>query len=293
MARRLKNQPPEIKRPFLWCPTEWVMIEHPKLLSKVRMQRRQLGFSVTNPSAYALESALISEGKKTVDDVKAWLRLTAGECLVCLSVAPRGNTMAATAEAVKSIRIKMRRRLQDVLSWVIFPEPRSNGNAHLNIMLRLMEKDAPNIITTIKRRLKKHMDEYGIWENHITKKVIYTYADQCIDEHMGYIPGPIWYSLKTLLTRAPLKSHDIIAELRQRPKNIEFASVFEGHVWRKYSGLNKSSSRVRKESKHLKVDTITYRGEEIRPIRNRRAFYPPALSSAIRDMKRIYPLRTR
>lgn len=237
MARRSKHSTQQIAPTNAWCPSEWIIKEFPKLVTKTRMQRGHMGRSMTSIAAHTVESAIIAEGEKYLKRATTEFRLKPDERLFAFCIAPISKSIEASIATCRLLRSKITDKKKRLLNCMVVPEPRHNGHAHYNIVIKVCAKDVMDVLAWIKAIFKRHNLIFKPWTDPDTdtdtEEFIYTHEQQCIDDNANRTPGPLRYALKTTLSWAGLKSHNIIAELNQRKTKDRFSSAIQAKTWRR------------------------------------------------------------
>lgn len=131
---------------------------------------------------------------------------------------------------------KFFKKRRPILARLSVPEPRPHGTAHYNVILKLQCEAVAGIKKTLNTLYRGERDIFEFWKDRDTRESTYSYDQQCIDDRTpGHIPGPIWYALKTTITRvgkSGLQSHDIIEELRCFEELGKRAPAIVALAWR-------------------------------------------------------------
>jgi hypothetical protein len=244
---------------FPWCQPESVKATYEKLHQKLPFKLGKLGRPVT---ARSVENSVVADGYKRMRRAKEELRLRPKECLLCLTIAPHGDDLGKTIAEAQQLLKKFFKRRRPILARLSVPEPRPHGTAHYNVILKLRCEAVAGVTKTLNTLYKDKRDIFELWEDHDTGESTYSYDQQCIDDRIpGLIPGPIWYALKTTITRvgeSGLESHNIIEELRRSETLEEHAPAIVALAWRQHAGLRITRSRMRLRSPASKPDSVIY-----------------------------------
>ncbi len=236
------------------------------------------------PLPHLVERRLIKKLRQHREKACEILCLNTDESLLSLSLSPNGTDLYETVDEVKRLRKKVIGKKDLIIAYRAIPEPRPLGTAHINLILLVKTKNVMAVRSNIDKKLQDEGKVYEFWENKKTGEFTYTYSDQCRDIARNYIPPPIWYAYKTMITEIGLQSHDIITEVSKRPERVKCASAIEAAAWRGHAGLQPSGGK-RKEIKSKKKQRVTlnYSKGEISPTLKRRGFLNPMFAKAIRE----------
>ncbi len=244
---------------FIWSPDEWVEATYTKTCQRLPRKLGRLGQPVT---AQEVEGSVIADGRERMQHAKRELRLRPGELLLCFTIAPHGDELDETITKARRLLNKLSKKRRPILARLSVPEPRPHGTAHYNVILKLRCEAVAGVMKTLDTLYKGEGDIFKLWADRETGELTYSYDQQCIDDRIpGRIPGPIWYALKTTVTRvgkSGLQSHDVIGELRCFEELEKRAPAIVALAWRQHAGLRITSSRKRLGPPASKPDSVIY-----------------------------------
>lgn len=268
MPRHMKSPIPDIHKPYLWCPLEWVEAWYLTYLNSARLRLGMQGHPWSAVAPSSVEEMRLRDQKKYMRRALERLLVKPDECLISFSVSPKGDDIDKTVAEFRRLRSKLLDGDSRILACMVVPEPRPIGTAHGNILVKCLTTNAMGLMKTFERKLEKKGNIYEFWKDPITGELTNTREEQLRYTRVGKIPGPIWYALKTTHTKVHkdgLQRHNIIAEVTRRVRREKEASAIEASAWRKYAGLNISFRCKPKDSSADECSTLTYSKHQIPP----------------------------